>query len=221
MSIIYFDWQVDPLTYESYYVVRKGTTPPWGLFKLEESYSGTPVVEILADTFSGASRLTYCSLPNSLRTIGDHCFYESGLKEITIPDKIAEIPEWCFGYCNDLQKVYIPFSVRVIKNYAFYDCDSLTELTIKNGLEIIAPNAFAHLHKIEEIILPASVREIGGLAFAFCWNLKTITLLQNVNYIADSAFRDTRDVTAYVYDNTYAKQYCIDHNIKFKILQGR
>ena len=44
---------------------------------------------------------------SKLRTIGDKCFYSTGLEEITLPKMLKRIGEDVFSECSNLKKIYI------------------------------------------------------------------------------------------------------------------
>lgn len=202
-----------------YYIGFAGTQSPMGDLYLPDYISGSPLRGLYEETFMEATHLHRCRLPETLEFMGHHCFYDSGLVEVIIPPKLEIIPEWCYGYCKNLQSMYISSSVHTVENYGLYGCTSLKNLTFKLGLKTIRPYAFAHLHEIENIILPVSVEEIDSMAFAFNYNLKVITLLHNIKYIGDNVFHLSEKVKAYVEVDTYAETYCKKNKINYKILK--
>ena len=66
--------------------------------------------------------VTSIQLPNSITTISDSAFYNSGLKRVEIPEKVTSIPNGAFQKCAHLKVVTIPKDVYLIKNHAFDEC---------------------------------------------------------------------------------------------------
>ncbi len=71
-------------------------------------------------TFHGFKKLTTVNLPNDLTKIGSNSFAHSGLKMISIPDKVTTINGDAFAYCDKLAKVIIGESVKTIAQGAFF-----------------------------------------------------------------------------------------------------
>ena len=66
--------------------------------------------------------------------------------------------------------------------------------------------------------LPDSVTEIYPHAFAGCTSLKEITIGRNVTEISDTAFKDDDQLTIACWEDSYAYQYAVDHNIPVRFL---
>lgn len=70
--------------------------------------------------------------------------------------------------------VIIPDSVKIIGNWAFFNCDNLTNITIPDSVTSIGSFAFCGCSKLTNITIPISVRSIGYNAFKNCNNLKDV-----------------------------------------------
>ena len=68
------------------------------------------------------------------------------------------------------QNSTIPDSVKIIGDYAFYNCRNLTNILLPSGLTTIGKDAFYYTG-ITSITIPASVTEIGRWAFSSCSSL--------------------------------------------------
>ena len=42
---------------------------------------------------------------SSLERIGDYCFGSSGVEEVSIPDSVREMCDYCFSWCESLHRV--------------------------------------------------------------------------------------------------------------------
>jgi hypothetical protein len=76
------------------------------------------------------------------------------LTEITIPERITEIPEDAFTHCEELTTVVISEGVESIGEAAFSNCESLTEITIPKSVTSIGDDAFDSC-PLETIYVPA------------------------------------------------------------------
>ena len=59
---------------------------------------------------------------------------------------VKVIGEWAFAFCNSLTIINIPNSVTTIGNSAFLGCDSLTSITIPSSVVTIIGNPFKSWH---------------------------------------------------------------------------
>ena len=99
----------------------------------------------------------------------DRCYH---LKKVIIPEKIADIPKSCFGYCENLKQVisnkvvaindksfYICHNLRSvylpccnsITDYAFYNCYSLYDVTLQSGCNMNYDQAFYKCYLLNHI----------------------------------------------------------------------
>ena len=111
-----------------------------------------------------------------------------GCKSTTIPDGVEVIASHAFeplGFRGGKSVSFdIPGSVKVIKDYAFSDCDWLSAVTLHNGLEEIGRWAF-HGTSIESIVIPKTVKKIDPAAFNRTNLLKSIKV-EKGNKVYDS-----------------------------------
>ena len=99
----------------------------------------------------------------------DKCYH---LKKVIIPEKIADIPKSCFGYCENLKQVisnkvvaindksfyichnlrsvYLPYC-NSITDYAFYNCYSLYDVTLQSGCNMNYVQAFYKCYLLNHI----------------------------------------------------------------------
>ena len=100
------------------------------------------------------------------------------------------ICDWAFSGCNSLSEIVIPSSVTSIGDCAFYSCDSLSEIVIPSSVTSIGNGAFAICRSLSEIVIPSSVTSIGDCAFSRCLSLSEIVIPSSVASIGDRAFSD-------------------------------
>ena len=87
-------------------------------------------------------------------------------------------------------KFFVPNSVVLIGDKAFYGCSNLKEIIIPDSVISIGFKAFMMCSKLEEIIIPDSVTSIGDAAFMMCSKLEEIIIPKSVTSIDDFTFFD-------------------------------
>lgn len=117
--------------------------------------SGT--TKINANAISGCSSITSITIPNTVTTIGDNAFEETGITSITIPNSVSSIGKdvfantkianvtfnaniktfgtWFEGITT-LKSINIPSSVTAISSDAFNGCTALSNITFANANNI-------------------------------------------------------------------------------------
>ena len=98
------------------------------------------------------------------------------------------ICDWAFFFCSSLSEIVIPSSLTSIGDNAFYGCDSLSEIVIPSSVISICDSAFSDCCSLSEIVIPSSVTSIGDNAFYGCDTLSEIVIPSSVTSIGDSAF---------------------------------
>ena len=169
--------------------------------------------------FQKCENLKEVNLYEGLEKIGDGAFYESGIEEIKIPTTVKIIGDYAFYRCKSLsqvnllnivgvgqgveeigenafeetgiKKITIPSSVKIIGDYAFYNCDLLMELTLSvKGLEEIGEKAFSKT-SIKEVTIPSTIQNMGAGIFYECTDLSKITISYGVRELSEGLFGKT------------------------------
>lgn len=80
--------------------------------------------------FQDCTTLKYVVLPTHIRTIGDHAFYNCGIEKVVIPASVASVGANAFDNCQNLEKVQVKDSKRLLmwKGTQFNNCPSLQEI---------------------------------------------------------------------------------------------
>jgi hypothetical protein len=97
--------------------------------------------------------------------------------ELIIPDKydgyvVSEIGSKCLYQNEDIEKISIPTTIKIIDQWAFFGCENLTNLSIAEGVQEIGKNAFKACN-IESLVLPESLTKVGEEAFCANSKMKT------------------------------------------------
>ena len=103
---------------------------------------------------------------------------------------VKVIGDWAFGRCKSLTNINIPNSVTTIGKSAFWGCESLTSINIPNSVTTIGDSAFGDCDSLTSINIPNSVTTIGKGAFCGCDSLTSINIPNSVTTIGDYAFGD-------------------------------
>ena len=91
---------------------------------------GCPVTSIGPDAFASCGSLASVDFPDGLRSIGDHAFGLSGLREVRLPDSLISLGARAFEYCRGLSKAYLPAGLEEVGAGAFAHCTGMEELTL-------------------------------------------------------------------------------------------
>ena len=96
---------------------------------------GSSLVNIQDNVFS-ENNLTSVNIPDSVKYIGEYCFYDNEISEVILGSSLEEIEEGVF-YENKLKELIVPDSIKRLGLDAFYGSEltsvesvSYTHLTL-------------------------------------------------------------------------------------------
>ena len=159
------------------------------------------VTTIGKEAFSNCGDLTSVIIPNSVTSIGDAAFYNTGLTFITIPKSVKSIGKQAFSRSN-LTSITIPNSVTTIGSRAFADCCGLTSVAIPNSVKSIGVSAFSGCSVLISAPIPNSITSIEEGAFKGCTGLTSVTIPNSVKSIGGNAFSDCKGLTSVTIPNS-------------------
>lgn len=157
--------------------------------------------------FSGTRMLKQIKVPDSVRSFGELCFYQSGLEEIEIGAGLTELGEGALSYCQNLQDITVDKDNTVFGSYdgvlfnaektklMFYPAAKTGAYTLPKTTETIAGYAFAGASKLTEVSLNEGLAEIGKYAFCDCESLQTPLFPQGLERISENAFENCSSMT--------------------------
>lgn len=140
--------------------------------------------------------------------IGDGCFAETGVHDLTLPDTVTSIGEYAFWLCpleaihgtenilhlgdgaffgTHIAEPVLPEGLLSMGDAAFQNCDSITEIT-SWPLWRVPDGTFFECLGLMRVILPDTVEMLGAGAFYGCTALCDISLGEGLRAIGESAF---------------------------------
>ena len=197
---------------------------------IEKLTIGNSVKTIDYDAFSGCSGITgTLTIPNLVTSIGSSAFFGcSGITgTLIIPNLVTSIGSSAFSGCSSLETVNfnatnctnmgnssyfsvfkgctfttlnIGENVKIIPNYAFYDCSSITgTLTIPGAVTSIGNEAFRYCSSLNAVNFNATDCTTMGsqyfYVFSGCTAFTTLNIGNNVTRIPDYAFSGCSSIT--------------------------
>ena len=175
-----------------------------------------PVTEIAEEAFANKTFITAVTIPDSVKTIRQSVFFNTGIKKIVFPEGVETIERNVLASCPDLTSISLPSTLKSLGDlftdaYGHYNYQShITELDVnfnleEGGLRIFPEVETIHLgdkvtsidHLCEEMgSLKAvtfdkncKIETIGERAFYACRGLTEITIPDSVKAIGNEAFR--------------------------------
>ena len=149
--------------------------------------SGTE--EINSYCFYNQSTLKQISLPDSLKTIGNDAFSETGLTSVKIPDSVTKLGSSAFYQCEDLESITLSRSLKTVDSFAVSWNDKLKKLVIPDGVELLDEFALFALPNTL-VYVPASVTTIKYAAVG-CYNPDGKAVINVPNYRV-KGFKDSK-----------------------------
>lgn len=117
--------------------------------------------------------------------VGSSIYYNSGLKNVVIPESVKEIYPYAFAATMYLESIELP-GVEYIHDYAFMGSQALKEVKLgADTVEYIGAQAF-YITPIDEINLE-NVKLINAGAFYQCTELSSVNL-ESLEQLGGSAF---------------------------------
>ena len=159
--------------------------------KVSRVFIADGTTNIGAYAFNGMGKLEYVSIPDSVKTIGDHAFYGTAVSNVKLPDSITSIGDYGFAYCNSLISVELPDELTSIGEYAFFRCSKLAVVDMGAKVETIGERAFAYDPELTALALPDSITEMGDYIFLSS-GVKNLRVPAAINYVSENTFSGNR-----------------------------
>lgn len=135
---------------------------------------------------------------------------------VEIPEGIKIIGEYAFYECQNIRAIDFPNGINTIEEFAFNNCKQLSSVELPDSLVYINHHAFNGCSNLKLIDIPNSVREIQGAAFAFCMNLERIIFPPSISVIEDVFYMNNKLKEIHVkwqnLDNVQIEPFNVDPN---------
>nr|WP_302369085.1 leucine-rich repeat protein [uncultured Blautia sp.] len=157
---------------------------------LESVIFENTVLEKISDgAFWGCSALSSIALPDSVTEIERNAFFETGLRNIQLPEKLTLIGGGAFCNCKNLKQVQLPPQLKELGEGAFFNCENLTQIQLPAQLNKLGTDAFRNCTSLDKIDIPAGLTQIESDTFCNT-GLTSVTLHEGLTKIEDGAFHD-------------------------------
>lgn len=157
---------------------------------LESVIFENTVLEKISDgAFWGCSALSSIALPDSVTEIERNAFFEIGLRNIQLPEKLTLIGGGAFCNCKNLKQVQLPPQLKELGEGAFFNCENLAQIQLPSQLNKLGGDAFRDCTSLDKIDIPAGLKQIESATFCNT-GLTSVTLHEGLTKIEDWAFHD-------------------------------
>lgn len=157
---------------------------------LESVIFENTVLEKISDgAFWGCSALSSIALPDSVTEIERNAFFETGLRNIQLPEKLTLIGGGAFCNCKNLKQVQFPPQLKELGEGAFFNCENLAQIQLPSQLNKLGGDAFRDCTSLDKIDIPAGLKQIESATFCNT-GLTSVTLHEGLTKIEDWAFHD-------------------------------
>ena len=134
-------------------------------------------------------------LGKNIITIASQAFYKSYVQTIVLNEGLKKIETYAFRN-SYIESLHLPDSVEYIGEGAFYECSRLSKVTGGKGLKIIDNYAFYNCSHLQIVELHGKM-SIGQVAFSKCTSLEIVKLYE-ANYICLRAFEYSGVIKLYL-----------------------
>ena len=142
-----------------------------GDLEIPSAYQDFPVTTVADKAFKDCTSLTSITIPDSVTTIGEESFFNTGITSIVVPDSVTSIGYAAFQNCSSLTTVTLPDALTELEAFTFYREDwylgSLTSINIPSNIEQIGDSAIPIAFEIPDSVTNYGPGNGGGFGFLF------------------------------------------------------
>ena len=144
-------------------------------------------------------------------------FSDSGLSEgIVIPRSVTTICTYAF-YNTEMKNMTIPGNVEKILERAFKSCGYLEKLYLGSGLRSIGEECFLNCYALKSVVIPPSVGYIGKRAFGYTQEVTLTRMSSQISdYMEEVEYSKMSDFIVRGIRGTAAYDYAINNGFTFK-----
>lgn len=153
-------------------------------------FTGHPenLLSIKESAFRKTTALTEINLPDSVQTIEQYAFCDSGIETMHLPEELRQIEKGAFALTN-IKNIVIPDKVTSLGKGIFSKCYELTDVTLPESVTKIPQQAFMNCYKLKTVNV-SDITVVGSSAFCNCERLTTFDFSQ-VKDLGEASFSGT------------------------------
>lgn len=145
------------------------------------------ITSINAGLFRGCKSVTTVDL-NKVSSIGSYAFQDSSVTQVITSRELKIIENYAFYNCSSLRFFDYKDGLLTIGHYAFQNCTSLEFDSLPNSITSLGNSAFRSNSSLQEVSLPNSLTSINADAFYQCTNLRQINIPILISTLQGSVF---------------------------------
>ncbi len=127
------------------------------------------------------------------------------IRRVILPDSVRVIGKSAFSGCSQLKEINMPADLQEIGELAFKNCIQLERVTLSAGVQQINRFVFDGCSSLSSVTVPGTLASIDAYAFSNCSSLKTIMLPHGCELDA-KAFMDSRTKIEYYNNETVSEK---------------
>jgi len=146
---------------------------------------------------------------------------QENIEKVIIGSSVKILEDYCFTGCINMTTIFINGSVSHIGSNCFDMCNNLNEVMIARGVKILGESCFKGCKSLTHIKLPLSITHINSKCFEDCINLQEISIQKqkNIVYCGDNVFKNINRNVNITFNCTIGYYY-LNESMKYLITQN-
>lgn len=169
-------------------------------------------------SFDSCRMLENIVFPESVTFIGEYVCALSGVKNISIPGSITEVPPGMY-YGSAVDNFVLPEHVTLLKECAFEKCDGLVNVTVPGNILKIERKVFANNINLKSVVIEEGCKETGYAVFEGDIVLETVQFPESLTQFLPSLFPDcNKDLMLYVKEGSKTEEFAINYKYDYEYI---